>query len=220
MRVTAESASTGVERCLIQIRQMILNGQLLPGQKLHQADLAAQLNVSRIPVREALSTLQAEGVLHHRANTGFVVARFSGEDLAELYLMRRLLETELMRTADLTTVDPVELEKIDRQLATIPPAERPDEYQETNRRFHFAILESSPLALVRQEVERLWYKSSFYRSLYLSEANVSLHVHEDHLEIIKAVRANDLEALIYASDAHRDATEDLIIRRLGRSRPR
>lgn len=220
MRVTDETASTGVERCLTQIRQMILNGQLLPGQKLHQADLAAQLNVSRIPVREALSALQAEGVLQHRANTGFVVARFSGEDLAELYLMRRLLETELMRTADLDSIDPAELEKLDEELATIPPDERPDDYQATNRRFHFAIFESSPLALVRREVERLWYQSSFYRSLYLSEAKVALSVHEEHLEIIKAVRDRDLEALIKASDVHRNATENLITRRLGQSRPR
>lgn len=215
-----ESTTTGVERCLFQIRQMILDGQLLPGQKLHQADLAKQLNVSRIPVREALSKLQAEGILRHRANTGFVVARFSGEDLSELYLMRRLLETELMRTADLSAVDPAELESIDRDLAAIPPAERPDEYQETNHKFHFAIFERSPLVLVREEVQRLWYRSSFYRSLYLSEADVALHVHEEHLEIIKAVRANDLDALIRASDVHRDSTENLIIRRIGRSRPR
>ena len=62
----ARQKATGVARCLAEIRRMIASGELLPGQKMHQAELAAQLDMSRIPVREALSTLQAEGVLVHK----------------------------------------------------------------------------------------------------------------------------------------------------------
>jgi DNA-binding GntR family transcriptional regulator len=204
---------------LADIRQMILTGELLPGQKVHQADLAAQLNVSRIPVREALSTLQAEGVLVHKPNTGFTVARFSSEDLSEIYLMRRLLETALLESIDLTQVDADELERINANLEEIPPSESPTDYQAANHRFHFRLFDYSPLLLVRSEVARHWYKSEFYRSLYLHEA-ASLHVHTDHERIIAAIRANDRKALIQASDEHRETTEQLIVRRLGRSRPR
>ena len=212
--------ATGVQRCLTQIRQMIISRELLPGQKVHQGEIAAQLNVSRIPVREALSTLQAEGVLDYKPNTGFTVARFSGEDLAEIYLMRRLLETELVRTIDLTTVDIDELQRLDDHLRTLSSSSDPDEWQQTNLDFHFLIFDQSPLKLVREEIRRLWYMSSFYRSLYIQEVESQLRVHDDHKRIIEAVKAHDNEALIKASDDHRGSTEHLVTQRLGWSRPR
>jgi DNA-binding GntR family transcriptional regulator len=213
---SAESVSPGVGRCLQQIRQMILDGELLPGQKVHQAELAAQLELSRIPVREALSTLQAEGVLVYRANSGFSVARFNAEDLAEIYLLRRLIETELLRSIDLDGVNAEELEEINRRLAAVSPSEHSDEYQQINMEFHFTLFDRSPLEFLKREVERLWYKSTFYRALYLYEVDAQLHVIEDHERIIAAVRAGDVEELITASDDHRGTTTTVMTRRLGK----
>ncbi|HVW39983.1 MAG TPA: GntR family transcriptional regulator [Amycolatopsis sp.] len=199
---------------------MIVSGQLLPGEKVHQAELAEQLNVSRIPLREALSTLQAEGVLVHKPNTGYRVARFSSDDLVEIYLMRRLLETELMRSADLSLIDVDDLARLNDLIKTIDPSENSDEYQRVNEEFHYKLFECSPLRLVREEVSRLWYMSNFYRSFYLHEAPTSLRVVEDHDRIIDAVRRRDLDALISAADEHRAGTERLVVSRLGRSRMR
>lgn len=215
-----DDSSTGVVRGLQQIRRMILDGELLPGQKVHQGELAARLNMSRIPVREALSTLNAEGVLVHRPNTGFTVARFSGEDLVEIYVMRRLLEAELMRSLDLAELSVAELTEINDRLSALDPSDEPDEYMRVNREFHFYFFDRSPLKLIRDEVDRLWYKSTFYHAIFLSEADASLHVHDDHRHMIDAVRAGDTEELIRAADAHRAPTEDLVVRRLGTSRPR
>lgn len=213
-------AATGVQRCLEQIRQMIISGELLPGQKVHQGEVAALLNVSRIPVREALSTLQAEGVLTYKTNTGFTVARFSGEDLAEIYLMRRLLETEVLRSIDLTTVDVDSMEDLENELCDVSSATQPDIYQQINHDFHFRLFEYSSLSLVREEIRRLWYMSSFYRSLYLHEADSRLRVHADHQRILAAVRAHDIDELVLASDEHRASTETLVVQRIGWSRPR
>lgn len=199
---------------------MILGGQLLPGEKVHQADLAEQLHVSRIPLREALSTLQAEGVLVHKPNTGYRVARFSSDDLSEIYLMRRLLETEMLRSIDLSEVDDDELIRLNDLIKEIDPSDVPDEYQDFNNNFHFTLFAYSPFRLVRDEVSRLWYMSNFYRSIYLHEAATSLQVIADHDRIINAVREADLAELIRASDAHRWRTERLVIPRLGRSRLR
>lgn len=212
-------SSARVGRCLQQIRQMILQGDLLPGQKVHQGELAEALEMSRIPVREALSTLQAEGLLVHRPNTGFSVVRFSRDDLHEIYLMRRLLETELLRSIDLSEVDADALEEIDDRLSVTSAEEQPDEYHQTNTEFHFALFDHSPLQLVRREVAQLWYKSAFYRSLYFNEA-AAPQVHDDHRAIVAAVRSNDLEELIRVSDLHRTVTENLMSHRLGRSRSR
>lgn len=211
---------TSVSRCLGALRQLILSGALLPGEKLHQSDLAEQLNVSRIPLREALSTLAAEGVLDYKANTGYRVARFSSDDLSEIYLMRRLLETEILSTVDLAHVDVGELQQLNEDLRQTDPAKEQDRYQKVNLHFHFRLFEYSPLGLVREEVSRLWYMSSFYRSLYLHEVRASLHVIADHERIIRAVEAGDVQELVRASDDHRRGTENLVVRRLGRSRLR
>jgi DNA-binding GntR family transcriptional regulator len=217
---TADGRETSVTRCLGALRKLILSGTLLPGEKVHQSELAEQLNVSRIPLREALSTLAAEGVLDYKPNTGYRVSRFSSDDLSEIYLMRRLLETEILSTVDLSEVDVDELVELNDELRRTDPAEDQDRYQRLNSRFHFRLFEYSPLRLIRDEVSRLWYMSSFYRSLYLHEVQSSLHVVSDHERIIQAVRAGDVKELVRASDEHRQGTENLVVRRLGRSRLR
>jgi len=211
-----KTGPTGVDRCLAEIRGMVLSGELLPGQKVHQGEIAEVLGVSRIPVREALATLQAEGVLVHKPNTGFTVARFSSEDLSEIYLMRRLLETEILKTADLGAVDLDEMKRCHK--AMIATSASADAYQDLNYRFHFALFNASPLELVRQELSRLWYMSGFYRSLYLFEAESSAHLEEEHAHIIEAVKAGDRKAIIRESDQHRNWTERAVVQRLGRRR--
>lgn len=211
-------AESRADRCLVEVREMILTGQLLPGEKVHQSDLAEQLKVSRIPLREALSTLHAEGILTHKANTGYRIARFSSKDLSEIYLMRRLLETALLQSIPLSPTAADQLEEINELMRATDPSVTPDVYQRLNHEFHFLLFEISPLRLVRKEVERLWYRSGFYRLLYLHEARTQLQVEADHEQIIRAVRENDVETLIIATDAHRQVTESLLLERLGRSR--
>lgn len=203
----AELASSGVDGCVDVIREMILSGELMPGQKVHQAQLAAQLQISRIPVREALSRLHAEGLLAHKQKTGFTVVRFSRDALAEIYLMRRLLEAQLLLTADLSQVGVGQLVDINSELRALSPREDPDVYQRRNQEFHFAIFAASPLVLVRQEVARLWNMSAYYRSLYLFVTEDASHLCDEHDAIIAAVRAGDHDELVRASDVHRSDTE-------------
>jgi DNA-binding GntR family transcriptional regulator len=209
---------TRVEECLARIRLMVLSGELLPGQKVHQAELADQLKISRIPVREALATLHAEGVLVHKPNTGFTVARFSGEDLSEIYLMRRLLETELLRSLDLASVDLAAMQKVNKQMKAIGSAANRDVYQKLNREFHFLLFDASPLRLIRQEVSKLWYMSGFYRSLYLYETGSFAHLSDEHDRLIEAVKARDVKRLIKEADKHRSGTQRLVVQRLGHGR--
>ncbi len=81
-----------------QIRGLIIDRVLLPGEKIRQVELADRLGVSRSPLREALRTLESEGVVAYEINRGYVVARLDDDDLAQIYRMRALLEDELLRT--------------------------------------------------------------------------------------------------------------------------
>jgi DNA-binding GntR family transcriptional regulator len=200
---------TGLDRCVESIRAMIFSGVLLPGQKVHQAELAQELNVSRVPVREALSRLHAEGLLVHRSNAGFTVARFNREELSEIYLMRRVLETQLLRTMPLERVDLSKLEEINAELREISPRDSPDIYQKLNIRFHFTIFAASPLELVATEVERLWNMSAYYRSARLFVTHDPSQLCAEHDLIIEAIRNGDVDALVRVTDQHRSGTEQV-----------
>jgi DNA-binding GntR family transcriptional regulator len=214
-----EQAGLGVDRCLAQVRAMVLSGELLPGQKIQQELLAKSLGMSRVPVREALSRLHSEGVVDHKPNTGYTVARFNSEDLSEIYMMRRLLETEVLKTIDLGQIDVGGLRALHGQMIEAAAARDPEEFQELNQEFHFTILSASPLEVVIQELERLWYMSAFYRAMYLYEPETTSHLIEEHQGIICAVEAGDIEELIRKVDAHRSQSERSVVQRLGRSRP-
>lgn len=212
------TAESGVQRSLVRIRAMVLSGELLPGQKLLQTELAEALGVSRIPVREALAQLHAEGILDHRLNTGFTVGRFNTEDLAEIYLMRRLLETELIRSTDFALIDIDRMKQTHKQLLSVDPMTGAEEFQKLNQDFHFTVFQAAPLKRVCQEVSRLWYMSGFYRAfiLYVEERAAGLHT--EHARMIAAVEDGDADLFVRLSDEHRDTTEKTVVHRLGRAR--
>lgn len=197
-----------MQRCLQQVRQMILDGELLPGEKVLQAELAERLAVSRIPLREALSTLQAEGILTHRPNTGWTVARFSPGDVAQLYRMRQLLETELLRSLDFEVLDLAALEELNAKVAALVPSGDEAEIERVAHLFHDRVFAASPLHLVREEVERLWYRSSFYRNAFLTTPQSHARVLSDHEEILRALTTRNLDRVVELHDAHREATPD------------
>lgn len=82
-----------------EIRNRILSGHIKAGEPLRQAALAEELNVSRIPVREALLQLEAEGLVEFEAHKGATATRLSPEQVIELFEIRALLECDLLRRA-------------------------------------------------------------------------------------------------------------------------
>lgn len=206
--------STRVSGVLRAIRHMILTGELLPGEQLRQDQLAKRLDASRIPVREALMTLASEGVVTHTPHAGFTVKKFSRAEISEIYLMRRLLEAELLRSIDLASVDLDALRGLNRQLAEVSGETLLWRRKYYNRRFHFLLFDMSPLAIVRGQVERLWNMSEYARSLYAYDASSHDRIVTEHTRIVQAVADRDTEALIQASADHRTNAERLILQRI------
>jgi DNA-binding GntR family transcriptional regulator len=91
--VTAEETTTSA------LRRAILEGVLAPGERLRQEVLAAELGVSRIPLRDAFRRLEAEGLISIDGRRGARVASLSIDDVAELYELRRMLEVHCIRLA-------------------------------------------------------------------------------------------------------------------------
>ena len=82
-----------------RIKQAVVSGELRPGAKLSPSAVAADLGVSHIPVREALTSLAASGYLEHKPRVGFFVRVLSSDDLADIYHWREILEREAFTMA-------------------------------------------------------------------------------------------------------------------------
>ena len=191
-------------RAAALIRGMVFDGDLLPGEKVRQVELAARIGVSRSPLREALRTLESEGLLSYEMNRGYVVARLGPSDVAELYHMRALLEHELMMSISRPGRDVLDvLEKHNGAMMAAIGQEDIAEIMRANRDFHFTIFELSPMKQFRRESARLWQLSEGYRHWWWHMPDAAARIDREHKQIIRTLRRYDLERLIQLCDAHR-----------------
>jgi DNA-binding GntR family transcriptional regulator len=195
-----ERPGTTQEHVLAELRRRILTGELRPGEPIRPDTLAAELHVSRVPVREALKILEGEGVVEYRAHHGATLADLRLADLEEIYAIRRLLESEAARQAvallhpeDLRTMEALGSSAADRAAMSV-----------ANRRFHMTLLEASGMPHLLRHVRLLWDASDHYRSVYYLDEAHRREVHDDHRAILAAARAGDATTLVGALDAHRD----------------
>jgi DNA-binding GntR family transcriptional regulator len=197
---------TAAQRATEELRSMILQQRLAPGQQLRQDLLAWELGLSRSPLREALRVLEAEGLVRYSPNQGYFVTRLDVDDLRQVYLMRGLLERALVGA--LTEVPVAALERLNaevRDAASVPGL------LAANRRFHFAIFEASGLDVVVQQLDRLWNLSEPYQAAYVAQPGVRERIVQEHEEMIEALRTGDLDRLAALSDAHRGASEASVL---------
>ncbi len=188
------------------LRSTILEGALVPGEQIRQEELSIQLGVSRNPMREALRMLTGEGLIDYKPNRGFFVARLDADSLDQLYILRRLMETELVQSIQIASVSD---EAIDRVRQANQPVIHAIEHGSlrdmvrANRGFHMTLLGLSPLTVVRSELFRIWHRLEYYQALYLAHPagrNATIHEHE---EILKALAAKDVQGLVSLLDNHR-----------------
>jgi DNA-binding GntR family transcriptional regulator len=188
-----------------QIRGLIIDRVLLPGEKIRQVELAERIGVSRSPLREALRTLESEGVVAYEVNRGYVVARLDDDDLAQIHRMRALLEYELLRTVrrpDATLL--ADLKDLDEKMMVAIDERSVAEILRYNREFHFSIFELSPLGQFRREVRRLWQMSEGYSAAWWwRQPEVKKRISAEHKAIIGALRKFDPDRLVEICATHR-----------------
>lgn len=125
------------------LRKRILGQALLPGQRLDEAALAADLGISRTPLREALKILSAEGLVHLKPRRGCFVAELAPDDLEEIFPIMAMLEGRVAFEAALKA-GPDELRRLDvlhEKLEKHAAARDVDRYYEVNYAFHDALQE-------------------------------------------------------------------------------
>ena len=195
-----------------ELRQMIAVGELTPGQPLRQDVLAERLGVSRVPLREALNTLQSEGQVDYEPHRGYRVATLSLADMLEVYRIRELLETEAVR-ATVARADPAVVEALRQAAIDVDAASAAGDLltmTEANRRFHFVLITASGMPRLERILRALWDSTETYRFVYYGNAQNRHRVEVEHAGIVAALAAADTDLLIRLLDEHRGhATEVL-----------
>lgn len=202
----ANPGPTAAETVLHELRSALAVGRLLPGQQLVQEDLAEDLGVSRVPIREALKILEGEGHVTYHPNRGYFVTELSADDLIELYRIRQILEAEALAQAvlEVSDADIADIEAILEQVEQAADSGDVERLTEANRAFHFSIIELSGMNRLSRLIRQLWDASDIYRTVYFRDPVNRERVHSEHREIIDALKARDAQALIGAQNSHRE----------------
>jgi DNA-binding GntR family transcriptional regulator len=199
-----ENGTTHVTACVERIREMILMGELFPGQQLRQTELAERLNVSRIPLREAMAILNAEGALDYRLNAGYSVVRFDASAILQIYMMRELLETVLLES--ISEVPDSTCAAMTEILQKIDEASEHNAIQDIvrlNRQFHFAVLQLSSYKLIVAEVHQLWNHTALYSTFHAYDPEHRKRVRAEHKRFVLRAKRNDIPGLVELATQHR-----------------
>lgn len=175
------------------IREAILSGELVPGARLLQDDLAERLQVSSTPVREALRQLESEGILQSSPNRGVRVAEVDLQAVHEIYLIRANLESLAARLA-VPKMRPADLERLRALQAQIEQRIERKEFKELRRlnyELHFAIYEAAGLPELLKLIRGLWTKFP-WDTLHVLPGRAYMSA-DEHIELIEALAAGDAE---------------------------
>jgi len=181
------------------LREAIYRGILEEGKPLHQAMLAQRLNVSPIPLREALRLLETEGLVTFSGYRGASVTTLSLEEARELYEMISALETNLLRIA---------FPKITRRIlheaaSTLDEMEKTEDcirWRDLNQIFHNLFYEPADRPLTLDTLARLRQKTD--RMIRIHLASMRIDSQEQHRGILEAVESRDLDRSLAALAAH------------------
>ncbi|MDA5192567.1 GntR family transcriptional regulator [Govanella unica] len=207
----ASSQISVVDTVVDRIRQKIMRGQFVPGQRLIEPDLAEQINVSRTALREAFRRLAAEGLVELALYKGATVRLLGKKDVEEAYLIREMLEGLVARLATPVIYGTPKLKKALLDLravmrTTVKSSESIDAYSQSNTEFHKLLVEAAGSAQLERLVEQV--QLPMYRIVYvrlLSETAREKSM-KDHERIIEAILKGDAKAAEAAMRAHVQAS--------------
>jgi DNA-binding GntR family transcriptional regulator len=188
------------------LRERILQGRLEPGRAIRQESVASELGASRVPVREALRQLEAEGLVTILPRRGARVATLDFDECVEIYRMREALET-LAIVESAPNLTPRHLAELKRLLGRMESSRSPTEFLDRDRQFHTLTYAGAPMPRLLRSVEMLWNATQQYRrALFeLLWSGRIQQVHAIHRLIFDALERGDgVDAARYvASHIHR-----------------
>jgi len=193
-----------------RIRAAILSGELIAGSRLDQSQIAANLQVSLVPVREALKALDSEGFVRIIPRRGAFVADVSTKDIEDLYMARQMLEGDAAAHAVtyLTDVHLTTLQTLMQQMADELARHDYMAFMISNQRFHFTIYTALDNPYLTNMITTLWDLAERYRYQYVLLHERGAVIQAEHQLILEACQARDAVKLRRSIVEHMQRTLD------------
>jgi DNA-binding GntR family transcriptional regulator len=190
--VTAALAPAASERIAAYLRDAILAGEIGPGQRIRQEDVAERLGTSRLPVREALRMLEAEGLTEHTANKGARVPALDRHELDVVYQMRERLEP-LALTESMPNLSAGEVRELEDLADRIAADSDLSEFLVLDRAFHLGSYAGCGTEQLLTSVVRMWNSTQHYRRVFMTLGGPDRRwiVDHEHRLILDAIKRRD-----------------------------
>ena len=205
------------------IRDGILAGRHAPGQRLIADELAKELGVSRMPVREALHRLEVAGLVTITPHRGAVVSALSEAECIEIYHVRAVLDGLATRlaTPHLSAADHARLAALLADMEAGVEAKDPQRVLNVNREFHAVIWSAARAPRLRDLLENLYDASQRFRNIsVLIPGRLDQITHEHRLIAEALARGDAAAAEQYANEHHEGTARRLLAAMDGRREPR
>jgi DNA-binding GntR family transcriptional regulator len=185
-----------------QLTDEIVTGNLVPGRKLSEPELAAVYGVSRGPVREALRILEGHGLVRIVPGKGATVTKLTRDEIVETYDIRVELEG-LGARIGMRHVDAPAIESMGMVLEDMGQAlDSAAGWIKLNDEFHMILYEASGMAQLCDIISTLMMKTRPYQYAYLSSRETLVMTHGEHLPLYEAIRRGDTESVEQITRAH------------------
>lgn len=196
------------------LREAIHRGDLADGAVLNQAAIASHFGVSRVPVREAMRQLQAEGLIDTRAHRLAVVRSLSLDRIVEIYDLRALLEGYVIERA-VPNIDAALLKKLNTLEKEMRAVSDHARWLELNARFHQTLYEPAGAELTLELIDQLRARAERYVRLWSKGAGIHRpkEAGREHAGILKLVGQGDGRGARKAIEEHVLHTRDRVIER-------
>ncbi len=191
------------------LRKRILSGNLVEGELIRQELLADEYDVSRMPIREALKRLDAEGLVVFQNNRGATVTKHTLEEIAEIFDVRMLLEVDLFRRSipNMTEQDFAECEEILDAMHTSYASGQVAEWGPLNEEYHNKLYEASGRELTKALLERVSLQSNRYVGMHIDELNKSDNAEKDHQALLDLARKGQVDEAAEKLRSHIENTK-------------
>ena len=182
------------ERVAGLLRARILDGQILPGERIRQEEIASEFGTSRLPVREALRMLATEGLTELSPNRGARVPALDLDQLTLLYRMRERLEP-LALTESLPLLSDETIGELRRLQMRIASDEGHRDFLALDREFHLLSYSGCTSPQLMESIMRFWNTSQHYRRLFMQVSGPQRMwvVNAEHNLLLDAIERRDVE---------------------------
>lgn len=195
------------------IRDAIAHGEYPPGSRLRQEEIAERFGASRVPVREALRALEAEGLVTLVPNAGAWVSRLTLAECEEVYQTRERVEPLLLRYSA-PRLALADLDRLEELANAMTATDDVGEFLRLDREFHMLSYSRAGTLMLGDLVERLWNTTQPYRRAYtmLADADTRRIMHDEHHLMVVALRDGDVEGAERTIESHIRRTRRLLSR--------